>query len=75
MRLNLATLALLLFLVGCQANSKPEPITGADNLRYFHDERTDLCFAAMNSQVEGYQSTSITNVSCTDKVLAIIHGN
>lgn len=64
-----------LVLNGCQNNSKPEVITGSDNLRYFHDWRTDLCFAAMNSWVENYQSTSITNVPCTDKVLAIIHGN
>lgn len=71
--LGLATAVIVT--VGCQNNSKPAPITGADNLRYFHDERTGLCFAAMNSQIEGYASTSITNVPCTDKVLAIIHGN
>lgn len=76
-----AVLALLMivgtiFVVGCQNNSKPDPIRGNAVIRYFHDDRTDLCFAAMNSTgAGGYESTSITNVPCTDKVQAIIHGN
>jgi hypothetical protein len=52
------------FLTGCQLNNAPTKIS-ENNLIYFKDSRTGLCFAAINSQVYGgYQSTSITNVSC-----------
>jgi hypothetical protein len=58
-------------LVGCQMNSLPDVVKSSD-IRYFHDERTDICFAATNSYHEGYYSTTITYVPCTDKVRAII---
>lgn len=59
------------FMAGCQNNSMPD--VKPTEIRYFHDPRTDLCFAATNSQHEGWMITSITNVPCTDKVLGIIH--
>jgi hypothetical protein len=73
----LAVLLAIIFvpMVACQSNSKPDVIKGDKNIRYFHDSRTGLCFAAMNSYVDGYAATSFTNVPCTDKVLAIINGN
>lgn len=72
-------LSLLLVLMitwsACQWNRKPDVIKGDENIRYFHDSRTDLCFAAMNSQTgEFYSITSIANVPCTEKVQAIIQG-
>lgn len=73
------TLAALLLIVcalifnGCQMNSLPDVVKPED-IRYFHDSRTDICFAATNSYHDGYYSTTITYVPCTDKVQAIIQG-
>jgi hypothetical protein len=63
------TAALLAFLAltGCQMNSAPSPVTPGD-ISYFKDSRTGLCFAATNSQHEGFKITSIANVPCTSEV-------
>lgn len=68
-----AGLIILAATVGCQSNSIPD-VVKPTNIRYFHDVRTDLCFAATNSQHEGWMITSITYVPCTDAVVRIING-
>lgn len=35
-----------------------------DNISYFKDERTNICFARLGSQVEGYVAVSISEVPC-----------
>lgn len=56
-----------LFVAACQMNSAPSKIN-TDNITYFQDKRTGLCFAAMNSFAHSNDITVITNVPCTDKV-------
>jgi hypothetical protein len=56
-------IAALLGLVACQNNTPADPVQ-SHNITYFQDERTHICFAAVNSLVEGYNSTSIATVPC-----------
>jgi len=63
----------MLLMTGCQMNSAPRGLKGGD-ITYFRDSRTDLCFAAINSNASGYNVTSITNVPCTDLVNKAIAG-
>lgn len=65
----------ILAMCGCDAPqnapSASTTRTTASNLRYFHDVRTDLCFAAVG-QMNGTSLTSavqITWVPCNDKVM------
>lgn len=48
-----------LALTGCQLNGKPDAESIKDNLIYFRDEKTGLCFAAVNSM----SSKSLSNSS------------
>jgi hypothetical protein len=61
--LTLAIATAIVVLVGCQTNSPAEKPNDR-NITYFQDSRTKVCFAAMNSQVDGYMSTSIATVPC-----------
>lgn len=54
-----------LTLFGCQYNEPTDTTELQSNLSYFKDHRTNLCFAALNSQSSnGYMVTSITCVPC-----------
>ncbi len=72
-------IAVSLLLIACDASqSKPSPETvgeAAQNLRYFHDARTGLCFAAV-SQLNGelIMQVQVTNVPCNSEVLKLIGG-
>ncbi len=64
--------ALLMVLGACQMET-PLKITNAfkADIRYFRDDRTDLCFAGVVRAVYGgYTMISITNVPCTPSVIA-----
>lgn len=51
-------------LTGCEVTSRPHT-PDTDDLRYFRDERTGLCFAALSSATHsGYRVVSITHVPC-----------
>ena len=56
----------ILMMVSCQFNSKPDTNEIKDNLVYFKDPRTGLCFAAVNSTNTKSlsNSSSITCVPC-----------
>lgn len=61
-------LAGLLLLAGCtQPQSTSDDNDGiAQNLSYFKDSKTGLCFAAVKSfGYGGYNTVSITNVPCS----------
>lgn len=61
----------------CQMNSKPEwkQLKTSDNIVYFYDHRTQLCFAALNStSYVGFEITSITNVPCDHVPKMLIDG-
>jgi hypothetical protein len=62
------TVLILLLLAttsGCQHNSIPNTRNLSDKIVYFKDERTGLCFAAINSATEkGSRITSFTTVDC-----------
>lgn len=56
---------MILGLFSCQLNDKAQTKSIEDNLTYFKDEKTGLCFAAINSQTYGFNTvTSITCVPC-----------
>lgn len=60
--MKLITIALL---CSCQSNTKVDVSEISDELTYFRDEKTNLCFATINSQSSaGYFTTSITCVPC-----------
>lgn len=67
---SLAVLAAILLLAvvlqSCQFNSTPEPDSIKENIVYFKDERSGLCFAAINSTNTQSlsNSSSITCVPC-----------
>lgn len=58
----LMVMVLLVSLSGCQVNEKPEVDSIKENLVYFKDDSTGLCFAAVNSTntKSWSNSTSIT---------------
>jgi hypothetical protein len=62
------TVLILLLLAatsGCQQNSIPNTTKLPDKIVYFKDERTGICFAAVNSSTEkGSRITSFTTVDC-----------
>jgi nitrous oxide reductase accessory protein NosL len=66
-----ATIVATMMLAGCQMNSAPDPVK-SNNIVYFQDERTDICFAATNSYHDGTYQTTLTYVPCTPKVLAMV---
>lgn len=56
-------LLLAMTLSGCQINSRPGPID-VNDIYYFEDSRTHVCFAAINSAAQSTKITSISVVSC-----------
>ena len=61
----------LIFLAGCTSNSAPDRSDlKSTNIVYFKDDRTNVCYAAMNSLDghSGWHTTSITYVPCTPEV-------
>lgn len=72
-------MVLLLALTACDApQMKPESTTVlsiASHLRYFHDERTGECFAAVTTLDDvAFNHVQVTWVPCSPRVLAIIGG-
>ena len=65
-KIILMIMVLLVSLSGCQVNEKPEVDSIKENLVYFMDDRTGLCFAAVNSTntKSWSNSTSIACVPC-----------
>jgi PBP1b-binding outer membrane lipoprotein LpoB len=64
-----------LVLDGCTSNSAPsQSDLKPENLTYFKDSRTDVCYSAMSSldAHSGWKTTTITYVPCTEKVEAAI---
>lgn len=59
----LMIMILLVSLSGCQINEKPEVDSIKENLVYFKDDRTGLCFAAVNSTNTKSLSNS-TSIAC-----------
>ena len=52
-----------LLLVGCQFNEKPDTDSIKENLAFFKEEKTGLCFAAVNStNTKSLSNTS--SISC-----------
>ncbi len=66
MRNIIITSIVLILIQGCQINEKPEVEGIKENLVYFKDNKTGLCFAAVNSTntKSMSNSTSITCVPC-----------
>lgn len=51
---------------------KDRAVEAGRNLTYFRDERTGLCFAAVQStSYYGYMVTSIANVPCEPRVVEL----
>lgn len=69
-------LGLAVLLAGCtqvSTTDKNAAVSVANQVTYVRDDRSDLCFAILSSKTYGgWYSVSITNVACTDKVLALI---
>jgi hypothetical protein len=65
---------LAVFLVGCTINSAPKPADLKEqNIVYFKDSRTGICYAALNSLGGDYSNTTtITYVPCTPEVEKLI---
>lgn len=57
--MKILVILLCLAMTGCQLNGKPDVESIKDNLVYFKDEKTGLCFAAVNSM----SSKSLSNSS------------
>ena len=56
---------IVILLISCQTNYSVETEKVQENLTYFKDEKTNLCFASINSSsYGGYSVTSITCVPC-----------
>lgn len=59
-------LAILLAFSSCQLNSKPDTDEIKDAIVYFKDQRTGLCFAAVNSvSANNLYGSSIACVPCS----------
>lgn len=68
---------LCLGLAGCQfavPPTKSEANKIAQAVTYFQDSRTGLCFASVQSVVQMIEVVSISNVPCSDKVMALAGG-
>lgn len=62
---KIALLLLLFFVASCQMTEKTDIKQIKENLTYFKDERTGLCYAVVNSiSTQGGSYTSITCVPC-----------
>ena len=64
---------ILIFVItisGCQYNDKPDTDSIKDNIAYFKDEQTGLCFAAVNSTNTKSlsNSSSIACVPCDNLI-------
>jgi hypothetical protein len=59
-------LLLTILFTGCQLSEKPDVDDIKENLVYFKDERTNLCFAAVNSRSSKSlsETSSIACVPC-----------
>lgn len=59
--------------ISCQSTGKPDVISLKQDIVYFKDYKTQLCFAAIYSDVQStWKVISITQVPCTPEVLAEI---
>ena len=68
-------IGMVLVINGCATlNSAPSKADlKEDNIVYFKDSRTGVCYAALNSTGSGgYSSTTITYVPCTPEVEKLI---
>lgn len=58
-------IAVLITFLSCQTTTPTDTVSVKDNITYFKDERTGLCFATVSSVSEGYYPiASITCVPC-----------
>lgn len=76
MRIAITTVALVAAtaLMGCtqERPAIPSPSVNLNEIFYFKDPRTDLCFAALPAKLAHVHatSTSITHVPCTSAVMS-----
>lgn len=65
MKKSIFIISLALIFFGCQSTEQTDTSEISDNLSYFKDSRTGLCFAAINSNTkDGWEVISITCVPC-----------
>lgn len=71
----IALVCVLAACVGCNHTSSPNmTVDKKSDIVYFTDERTGVCFAAINSaSADAYRITSIAAVECTPEVLALVN--
>jgi hypothetical protein len=61
------------FLIGCTINSAPSKSDlKEENIVYFKDSRTGICYAALNSYNGNTTTTTFTYVPCTPEVEKMI---
>lgn len=71
--IGIAILSTVLY--GCGVNTSGNIDVNPNNLRYFYDSRTDLCFAAVASRKTANFDTTglgLTNVPCSEEVRSLI---
>ena len=71
----LAILLVAVFISGCSVSTSSNIKVDGNDLVYFKDNRTDMCFAAVASKKAGSTDTTglgITQVEYTDRVLNLI---
>lgn len=71
----LAILLVAVFISGCSVSTSSNIKVDGNDLVYFKDNRTDMCFAAVASKKAGSTDTTglgITQIECTDRVLNLI---
>ena len=68
-------LVVVLLISGCSVSTSSNIKVNGNDLIYFKDKRTDMCFAAVASKKAGSTNTTglgITQVECNDRVLNLI---
>ncbi len=71
----LKILLVVVLISGCSVSTSSNIKVNGNDLIYFKDKRTDMCFAAVASKKAGEPDTTglgITQVECTDRVLNLI---